>query len=290
MRYFGLSKVLLNACKYMGKTGRFFAYNIKYYQTRHKFPNLIKPKDLSENILSTMLTKDYWDYSYYADKVAVREYIKSKGLGDLLLDVYGVWDNADEIDFEKLPEKFALKPNNGSGGHFICYDKAQIKDIEGLRKKMNHALILGENYKWEPHYYKIPPKLYAEELIETKSHVAPVDYKFMCINGKIGECLIILERTEDSHKVIRVDENGKILPYTIEKYLSSKKNFEKPKHWEEMVSIAKLLSEDFKCVRVDLYEYKDKVYFGELTFTPAGGILFTNNYYSLVQEGKLFNS
>lgn len=273
----------------MGKTGRFFAYNIKYFQTRHKLPNLIKPKDLSEHILSTMLTKDYWDYSYYADKVAVREYIKSKGLGDLLLDVYGVWDNADEIDFEKLPEKFALKPNNGSGGHFICYDKTQIKDMNGLRKKMNHALILDENYKWEPHYYKIQPKLYAEELIETENHEAPVDYKFMCINGKIGECLIILERTEDSHKVIRVDENGTILPYTVEKYLSSKKSFEKPKHWEEMVSIAKFLSKDFKCVRVDLYEYKDKVYFGELTFTPAGGILFTNNYYSLVQEGKLFN-
>ena len=289
MKYFGLSQVLLNMCMHLGKAGRYFAYNIKYFQVRHKFPNLLKPKDLSEHILSAMLTKEYFKYSYYADKVAVRKYIESKGLGNHLLNVYGVWDSSEEIDFEKLPDKFALKPNNGSGGHFICYDKTKIKDIDDLRKRMNQALILNKNYVWEPHYYRIPPKLYAEELIETENHEAPIDYKFMCINGKIGECLIILERTENSHKVMRVDEQGNILPYTIDKYLSTKNIFEKPRHWDEMVSIAKILSKDFKCVRVDLYEYKDKVYFGELTFTPAGGILFTNNYYSLVQEGKLFN-
>lgn len=290
MKYFGLAKPLLNICEHLGKTGRFFAYNIKYFQQRRRFPNLFKPKNLSEQILSSMLKKEYFGYSHYADKVAVREYIKSRGLGDHLLDVYGVWDKAEDIDFDKLPDKFALKPNNGSGGHFICYDKTKIKNIEELRKRMNNALILNKDYIWEPHYYKIPPKLYAEELIETEKHEAPVDYKFMCINGKIGECLIILERTENSHKVLRVDEKGQILPYTVDKYLSSKKTFEKPKHWDEMVSIAKQLSKDFKCVRVDLYEYKDKVYFGELTFTPAGGILFTNNYHSLVEEGKLFNN
>lgn len=290
MNYFGLSRVLLGACSHMGRVGRFFAYNIKYFQARHKLPNLFRPQDLSEHILSSMLNNSYFAYSYYADKVAVREYIKSKGLGEHLLEVYGVWEKAEDIDFESLPVKFALKPNNGSGGHFICYDKTKIKNHDELRKKMNQALILNSSYKWEPHYYRIPPKLYAEELIETENHEAPVDYKFMCVNGKIGECLIILERTENSHKVMRVDEQGNILPYTIDKYLSSKKTFKKPKHWDEMVSIAKILSNDFKCVRVDLYEYKDKVYFGELTFTPAGGILFTNNYLSLIEEGKLFNS
>ena len=38
-----------------------------------------------------------------------------------------------------------------------------------------------------------------------------------------------------------------------------------------MVKLSKKLSEDFQFVRVDLYNVDGKIYFGELTFTPASG-------------------
>ena len=40
-----------------------------------------------------------------------------------------------------------------------------------------------------------------------------------------------------------------------------------------MLLIARKLSGEFGYVRVDLYNVGGRVYFGELTFTPAGGIL-----------------
>ena len=43
----------------------------------------------------------------------------------------------------------------------------------------------------------------------------------------------------------------------------------KPVCFDQMVSIAQTLSADFKFVRVDLYELDGRIYFGELTFTPA---------------------
>ena len=46
----------------------------------------------------------------------------------------------------------------------------------------------------------------------------------------------------------------------------------KPKNFDNMIKIAEKLAEDFKFVRVDLYNIDGKIYFGELTFTPRGGI------------------
>lgn len=50
----------------------------------------------------------------------------------------------------------------------------------------------------------------------------------------------------------------------------------KPEHLKEMVRIAEVLASDFEFVRVDLYDFKGKIYFGELTFSPWGGIM--NSY------------
>ena len=46
----------------------------------------------------------------------------------------------------------------------------------------------------------------------------------------------------------------------------------KPTCLVEMIKIAEILSHGFSYVRVDLYEISGRVYFGEMTFTPGGGI------------------
>lgn len=282
-----ISGAFLFCCAYGGYLGRYAAYTYLYYSNRKRIPHLLHPRDLSEYLLSSMTKKSFLNYAKYADKVAVRDYVASQGLKDHLLDVYGVWKSAEDIDFDTLPGKFVLKANNGCGGHFICYDKAEIKDFDALRKRLNKSLVLGRNFNFEPHYKKIPPRIYAEELIETPDHTMPTDYKFMCINGKIGDCLVIEGRSSGQHFCRRYDENWQLLPYTADRF-AVKEPLPKPKHWDEMCEIAKTLSKDFKCVRVDLYEYKDRVYFGELTFSPAGGVLPSYNDFAITELGKLF--
>ena len=61
------------------------------------------------------------------------------------------------------------------------------------------------------------------------------------------------------------------LDYLKPEYMTNQM-FSKPKKLNEMLEIAANLSKDFKFVRVDLYCVRDKIYFGELTFTPAAGI------------------
>ncbi|WP_308412668.1 ATP-grasp fold amidoligase family protein, partial [Vibrio parahaemolyticus] len=44
-----------------------------------------------------------------------------------------------------------------------------------------------------------------------------------------------------------------------------------PDNLNEMLEVAKKLSEDFDYIRVDLYSVQGKVYFGELTQTHGNG-------------------
>ena len=46
---------------------------------------------------------------------------------------------------------------------------------------------------------------------------------------------------------------------------------EKPENYQEMVRIAEILSKGFPHVRVDLYNIKGQIIFGEMTFFNASG-------------------
>ena len=61
----------------------------------------------------------------------------------------------------------------------------------------------------------------------------------------------------------------------------------RPACLEKMLEICKVLSADFDFVRVDLYEIGQDVFFGELTFSPAAGILPDFKKEFLEEKGAL---
>ncbi len=280
-----VSKTYQWICARLGWTGIRMWHTFLYRQYRGKNPNFSHPTDLSEYILGKMQDKSWTKYADLADKVKVRDYVVSKGLGDILLDIYGAWEKAEDIDFEKLPDKFALKPNNGSGGHYFCKDKSKI-DKSVVIPQMNQSIVLDRiGYRFEPHYDCIEPRIYAEELIDTGSEAFPTDYKFTCVKGKIVDVFVCVGRETGSTKYISLDTDWNVLPYTKKDYLPDTVPA-KPKLFEEMKKIAMILSADFDVVRVDLYEYKNQVYFSELTFSPWGGMMYSYTNDAIVEMAK----
>lgn len=260
-------------------------YTIRYYSHRHRFPNFKHPKDLSERILASMLSRDFLKYADYADKVKVRDYVKSKGLENILLKQYGAWERPEDIPFDTLPDKFILKANNGSGGHVICTDKSKLnipETIEMMNKTLKGASHLRNT---EPHYLAIKPMILAEELMGDGS-ILPIDYKFHCIKGKIADAFIVCER-EEGAKYCTLDKDWNPLPYTLPEY-EPQQIPPKPEHLKELVEIAEILSSDFEFVRVDLYDFEGKVYFGELTFSPWGGVMNSYTTEAIDLLGKKF--
>ena len=247
-------------------------YRLRYYHQRGHFPDLKHPKDASEYLISKMFTPSYCQYiSQYVDKLKVRDYVRSKGLDNILLKHYGIWDIPENVDFAALPNKFALKANNGCAGHVFCHDKSKL-NIHDAVMTIKKSIEAGQNHV-EPHYHYITPRVYAEELIETESGALPTDYKFTCIKGEIVDIFVATER-EISAKYCTFDTNWKMLPYTKKEYIPAKLP-NSPKHLDELINVAKILSKDFDFVRVDLYEYRDQPYISELTFFPWGALLYS---------------
>ena len=207
-----------------------------------------------------------------ADKYTVREYIESKGLGHILNKLYGVYDNVNEIDFDKLPNKFVLKTTNDSDTNIFCKDKAN-SDLEEIKKKMNKKIKERTQIplarEWA--YNNSKRRIICEKLLEDKGTKdnSINDYKFLCFKGKPEFIVYDIDRYI-GHKRNFYDTSWKYLNIS-----SDCPNFgdivEKPEKLKEMLEIAKILSEDFPAVRVDLYCIQNKIYFGELTFYPWSG-------------------
>lgn len=224
-----------------------------------------------------------------ADKYRVREYVKSKGLEDILNGLYGVWDNASDIAIDNLPNKFVIKRNNDAGGVLVVSDKTKeealadkIKQL-GLGTTRDYGLLFAEY-----HYQFIEPCYIAEAYLGTEDGSFPYDYKFYCMNGKARAALICRGRENNEVNLERfvVDENFDLIPMMKgeKEFTNEEIQCYKPENWDEMLQVAEKLAEDFPFVRVDLYDVDGRVVFGELTFTPMGS---RNTYFT--EEGqKLF--
>ncbi len=204
-------------------------------------------------------------FTQLADKSMVRDYVKEKIGEKYLVPLIWQGDKTSDIPFENLPSTSVIKTNHGSGGNIIARTPFDRKIITA---KLNEWL--NENFYWtarEYHYYKIPRKILIEEFLEDQQPDGPLDYRFWCFHG-VPEVIQV-----DNHKHdINPFYNTKWEPinlYYRENFKETK--IQKPINYEEMLEVAKALSSDFDFVRVDLYNVKGGIYFGELTFTPAAG-------------------
>ena len=286
MKYFHPTVLISGICKHLGHFVRRMLYNIEYRRIRVRWPHLKNPADLSEHILSSMLSDEFLGYAAYADKAKAPEYVRDKGLGHILLNHYAVWKDVRGISLDQLPDKFILKPNNGSGGHIYCRDKSQF-DLDDAKTKLKMELARGQEYPFEPHYKMIEPKVICEELLDLGEGKVLTDYKFTCVKGRIADIFLAGEDEKGERKYATVDTDWNPLPYTFDSYLL-KPLPQKPAHLDQMIEYAKILSSDFEFVRVDFYEYDDKVYFSELTFSPWGGFMYSYNRTGLDAIGKYF--
>lgn len=279
MRYIHPSVYLKWICGHTGVLGIRMWFTYGYWKIRGSMPNITYPSNMSEYIISRILDEK-WDkkISMYADKCAVRNFIISKGYADTLLKCYGEWDSFDKIDFGSLPPLFALKANNGCGNHVFCSDKETLDKVAIKSVIENNMALNDVMFKFEPHYSFIKPKVYAEELMDLESASGIIDYKFFCIHGEIYAIQIIGNRHGEHYDMDLRDINWEKREGLI--IANDRDIFSKPQNFEKMKEMAQTLSADFDFVRVDLYEYKGDVKFGELTFTPGGALLssFTKCY------------
>lgn len=211
------------------------------------------------------------------DKFEVRQVVLQRGYGHVLNDVYGVYDDPEEINFDLLPKSFVLKDTLGSGGNsvILVYDKSK-ENYETIKEQLRKWVSITENKKnpgrewvYEGRKHRI---IVEKMLIKSETEDLP-DYKFFCFDGKV-RYIYMMENYTQHH------EEG-VLGFLTPDFIllpAHRKDFKpmlvqphKPENLNEMIEVAEKLSEGFPHVRVDLYNINGKVVFGELTFFNASG-------------------
>lgn len=252
--------------------------NYVYTKTTGKKMNWKHPVDFNEKINWLKLHSDTSLWTLCADKYKVRDFIKQKGYGDLLVPLLGKWERAEEIDFAKLPNRFVLKTNHGSGDVIVVKDKNKI-NFDNVRKILNKNLKTPYGkYQGESHYLGIPPCIIAEPLLIQNSNVSCsiIDYKIICFNGK-PYCTLCFFNRKDGHYDFELhDLNWGYHPECLvfnEHSRDGKGVIDKPYSYDLMLKAASDLSKGFPQVRVDFYEIDGKPLLSELTFTTTGGCI-----------------
>lgn len=248
-----------------------------YYRKTGRTLDLESPKTFDEKIWYLKLHNRDPLLTICSDKYRVREYVEQCGLGHILNEQYGVYDDASDIDFSQFQQPVFLKCNHTSGDNII-YDPQKDFDRDDFIKRFNFILKQNSYTKSREWNYKnIPPKIIAERVLRDKNGKLPLDYKFMCFGGEVKMLFLNIGLATETGKHANdaycniYDRDFNLLPITDERENYTGNDIVKPDNWEQMIEYAQILSKPFSHCRVDFYNVDGKIYFGEITFYHGGG-------------------
>ena len=243
-----------------------------YKKHLHKIPDLQHPTTFNEKLQWLKLYDRNPNYIQMADKVGTKKYVSQMIGEEYIIKTIGVYNSVEEVHFESLPEQFVIKCTHDSGSTFICKNKDKF-DFQKAKKEL--SLRLKKNYFWESRewpYKNIKPRIIVEEFLIDEERDFPLDYKFFCFNGKMEFFKVDFNRFTN-HRANYYDKDLVLQPFG-EKFLPPDESidFKAPEDFDKMVNIVERLAKNIPFIRVDLYYVNNRIYVGELTFFPAGGV------------------
>jgi hypothetical protein len=230
----------------------------------------------------------------YADKLAVREYVANTVGSEHLTSLITTFDSADEILWDILPTEFVMKCTHSSGGMIIVSKhgpkaNGSIKldnrnwgkyiihpdDLDRVNTRKFFSKLLTQKYHSYTDYFEfaycgIPPRIVVEELLTTEGGEIPSDFKFWCSLGEVI-CIQIDSNRFGHHLRDFYTQEWNRIDVSLS-YQNSEIEVKPPPNLSKMIELAEKLSLSSDLIRVDLYDLKDRVLFGELTNYPGGGV------------------
>lgn len=227
------------------------------------------PKTMNEYICASKISDSKLSFNIYTDKYEVRKYVEKTVGKSYLNDVLGIYDAFDEIDFDKLPNSFALKATHGSSYNVIVEDKSKL-DVASAKRKFDKWL--RENYYLkdrEKNYQNIKPRIMCDAFL------SPLDgqleeYKLFCFKGKVG---FIQHNKQIGGKRFSNIFNTVWEQIPVKYGYFGFADDSKPENGDELIAVAEKLAAPFEFVRVDLYDVDGRIVFSELTFHSGGGLI-----------------
>lgn len=264
-------RILLNRSLNL-KNSKRFTEKIQYYKAYYRDPDML----------------------CCVDKYLVREFVKERlGTAKYLNTLYQVCNSADQIDFDVLPNKFVIKTTDGGNGDnvLICTDKPnldrrKVAELVNSWRNKQYYLISRE---WAYQGAK-QSMIIVEQYLESDENKdgSIDDYKFLCFDGKFHYLWLDKDRYSN-HKRGFWNKDLHFLRNVKSDHPTFETKVVLPANIGEMILIAEKLSSGFPFARIDLYNIKGKIYFGEITFYPwSGYVQYTPDSFDY-ELGACFN-
>jgi TupA-like ATPgrasp len=237
------------------------------------WPDFRNPRSFSEKVWHRGMFDRDPRLTMLSDKLLSRDYIAARVGPEHLVPVLWSGEDPDAIPFDELPAKFVLKTNHGCGYNVMVGDKSAI-DRAAVRAQLagymrqNYCNDIGVGLEWA--YKNIRPRIMVETLLESPGG-SPPDYKLYCYSGRVEFMQVHAGRHSATHVQDYHDRDLNLVPGGLGRMPNSGVAT-RPAKFAEMVRIAEALAGDFSFIRVDLYELDGRIYAGELTCYPGGGI------------------
>lgn len=242
--------------------------------------NLKNPVSFNEKLNWLKLYDRRDIYTTMADKYEVRQVVRERLGEEYLIPLLGVWDRAEDIDFDSLPDQFVLKCTHDSGSVIICKDIASF-DRQKAVKKLQDTMKINYFYPSREWPYKnIKPRIIAEKYMVDESGMELKDYKIYNFGGEPKLIQVDFGRfVHHERNLYTLDWN--YISEEIEYPTNKNIQIARPERLEEMLACARLLAKGIPSVRTDFYSINGKIYFGEITFYQEGGFArFSSEAYS----------
>ena len=266
--------------KYLGAHGHF--HDVPDEKYLNKLCKYFYGKEMDFNDPQTFSEKLQWLkvnhhdplLTKMVDKYEVKKYVADKIGESHVIPCIGFWDNAEDIDYDRLPDAFVLKVTHDSGGLRIIRDKKKC-DVEEINAFLNSRLKRNFYYAGREWQYKnVKPRIIAEPYVDTLGKSSSVEYKITCLNGKV-EFITVCKGIAHSRLDFRTndfyDRDLNRLDMVTNYYANSKEENVMPQCIKDMINASEKLAQDFPTVRVDFYVDKDDYIFGEMTFYTWDG-------------------
>lgn len=256
--------------------------SLRYRCLMGSWINWNNPKTFTEKLQWLKLYNRKPEYTTMVDKYAVKEYVANIIGEEYIIPTLGIWDKPEDIECDSLPNQFVLKTTHGGGGGgvVICKDKDTFDKTTAIAKlKESMASDIYSGLREWP-YKDVPKRIIAEKFMAPEKSPDSVlkssellDFKFFCFNGKVRFFKVDFGRFVEHHANYYSPE-GELLEFG-EQGLEPDPNYpiELPDNLKEMISLAEKLSANEPFLRVDLFNVNGRIFFGELTFYPASGMI-----------------
>lgn len=227
-------------------------------------------------------------YTALVDKCEAKKFVAENLGEEYVIKMLGVWDSADDIDFDRLPDKFVLKCTHDSGGIVICKDKKTLDrkaTVKFLNKRLNFNYYFT-NREWP--YKNVKPRVIAEEYLENELGGEMNDIKLFVYSGIVDGIQYDFNRNAADHADYNYSyfsRNWEPLNYILNEADAKDIDIPKPENLDTLISLAETASLKMGTpafVRVDMYLNKGRIYFGEFTFFDNAG------FGNLVEEWDLY--